>query len=140
MASGQVRLRLDLGKLQARAGTLSKAAVKRAATAAERRVRANIIQSDLMNTGEMLNKVQQRDIPSPLLYPRVAVGSSAPHVKYPEFGTRAHGPVKASALRFKPKGSNVFVFAKWVRGVQPYRFMRRALDAMRPSDFEQGGI
>lgn len=138
--AGQVRLRIDLGKLNALAGTVSRDAVRRGASAAERRARANILTSDLVNTGELLNKMQQKDVPGNPLYPKVAVGSSAPHAKYPEFGTRAHGPARASVMRFKPKGSSTFVFAKWVRGVKPYRFMRRALDMMRPTDFEQGGI
>lgn len=70
------------------------------------------------------------------LHSKVAVGTPVPYVKYQEFGTRAHGPVRAKMLRFRPKGSAEYVFAKWVRGVQPARFMRKALAALRPSDFE----
>lgn len=54
---------------------------------------------------------------------------------YQEYGTRAHGPVRAKALRFKPKGSSKYVFAKWVRGVPAKRYMQRAFDSLRESDF-----
>lgn len=133
---GQVRLRLDLGKLNAQVGFISREAVRKGATAAERRVRANIITDDLVNTGGMLNSVQQKDLPGPMLFPRTAIGPAATVAKFPEYGTRGHGPVRAKALRFQPKGSQRIVFAKWVRGVRAYQFMRRSLDAMRPTDFE----
>lgn len=136
MAAGRVRLRLDLGKLNAKAGVVSAEAVKRAADRTEQRVRSNIAADDLINSGGLINSVTQRDIPGNALLPRRAIGSPKPYVKYPERGTRAHGPVRARALRFQPKGSGRVVFAKWVRGVRAYGFMKRALDQLRPTDFE----
>lgn len=53
----QVRLRLDLGRLQAYGGLVSRQAVNRAADATERRVRANIISSNAVASGQMLDKV-----------------------------------------------------------------------------------
>jgi len=50
-------------------------------------------------------------------------------------GTRDHGPVRARLLRFKPKGSGVYVFAKRVRGVTPSKFLTRALSRLTASDF-----
>lgn len=132
----QVRLRLDLGRLQAYGGLVSRQAVNRAADATEGRVRANIISSNAVASGQMLDKVQQKDIPGNPMFPRTAIGSSAPHTKFPEFGTRAHGPKRAKVMVFRPKGSGHTVFARWVRGVYPRRFMRRALDQLRPTDFE----
>lgn len=58
---------------------------------------------------------------------------------YQEFGTRDHGPTRAKALRFKPKGSQGFVFAKWVRGVKPAHFMRDAARALSINDFLRVG-
>lgn len=134
--ANRVRLRLDHGKLTATVGPMARSSARKAAGVSVRRVRANILADGLVDSGDMLAGVQQRDVPSPAMFPKVAVGSPAPHVKFPEFGTRAHGPVRASRLRFTPKGSGRVVYAKWVRGVRPRRFMRRALDAIRPTDFE----
>jgi hypothetical protein len=50
-------------------------------------------------------------------------------------GTRDHGPVRARLLRFKPKGSGVYVFARRVRGVTPSKFLTRALSRLSASDF-----
>jgi hypothetical protein len=60
-----------------------------------------------------------------------------PYVNYIEFGTAPHVilPKRALALRFKPKGSSKYVFAKRVQhpGTRPYRMLKRAwqLDAHR---------
>lgn len=51
---------------------------------------------------------------------------SKPYALYVEYGTRKHiiVPRRAFALRFKPKNSSTFVFAKRVRhpGTRPYKF------------------
>lgn len=54
---------------------------------------------------------------------------------YQHEGTRDHGPVRARLLRFKPKGSGVFVFARRVRGVTPSKFLTKALARLTASDF-----
>jgi len=50
-------------------------------------------------------------------------------------GTQAHGPRRARMLRFKPKGSGVFVFAHRVRGVTPSKFLTKALARLTAADF-----
>lgn len=47
------------------------------------------------------------------------------YASFLEYGTRAHGPVKANFLRFKVPGGMV-VYTKWVRGITPRPFMREA--------------
>ena len=137
MANVNVRIRIDHPTMRAHVGKLSKTAVQRGATAAEERYRANIRATDRIDSGKMVNTVQQRDVPGrSVMQPAIAVGTPVPYVKFQEYGTRAHGPVRAKYLRFKPKGSSSFVFAKWVRGVRPARFAQNALDMMRPTDFE----
>jgi hypothetical protein len=63
------------------------------------------------------------------------VGSDLDYAIYQHEGTRDHGPVRARLLRFKPKGSGVFVFAKRVRGVRPSKFLTRALERLNIGDF-----
>ena len=38
-------------------------------------------------------------------------------------------------MRFKPKGKNYFVFAKWVRGVKAAHFMSKAASRLTARDF-----
>lgn len=137
MARSHIRLRINHSQSRAYAGLASRAAVEKAAVLAEQRYRNNILAADLVDTRELIDSVQRQHVPgSTLLTPAIAIGAAAKHAVFHEFGTRAHGPVKAKMLRFKPKGSSTFVFAKWVRGVRPTKFAQRALDMTRPTDFE----
>lgn len=62
---------------------------------------------------------------------RVVAGSeSIPQAHYQEFGTVAHGPVRARAMHFIWRGEEIF--AKWVRGCTPLRWMSRATDLALP--------
>ncbi len=66
----------------------------------------------------------------------VIVGTNVNYAMYQHEGTGIYGPhgtpivpVRARALRFRPRGSTDFVFAKSVRGTPPTFFLRRALVA-----------
>lgn len=60
----------------------------------------------------------------------VAGGPGIPQAHFQEFGTVAHGPVRAKAMHFIWKGEEIF--AKWVRGCTPLRWMSRATDLALP--------
>lgn len=60
--------------------------------------------------------------------------------KYAEYQEEGTGPgriypKRAKYLRFKPKGSKVFIFAKSVAPVKGAHFMRKALQQLKVSDF-----
>lgn len=66
----------------------------------------------------------------------VLVGSNVNYAMFQHEGTGIYGPhgtpivpVQARFLRFQPKGSSVFVYARSVRGNPPTFFLRRALIA-----------
>lgn len=136
MAGSRVNLTLFTGRFPTVVGPLAGAAVQRAAVIAKGRVEQNIQSDGLVASGQMRDGIVTEPGPqSDPMRPTQDVRSTAKHTMFQEAGTRAHGPVRAKAMRFKPKGSNVFVFAKWVRGVPARHFMRRAKDAVRVSDF-----
>lgn len=54
-------------------------------------------------------------------------GSDAHYAGYLEDGTRAHGPVHAKYLVWRGNKGEL-IFAKWVRGIKPYRVWGRAID------------
>src|SRR5688500_19538142 len=68
------------------------------------------------------------------------VGSPLEYALYVHQGTGLYGPKgyyirprkKGGVLRFKPKGASAFVFAKFVRGQRPQRFLVEALEAVSP--------
>lgn len=56
------------------------------------------------------------------------VETTVPYAKFLEFGTRAHGPKTKKALRFKDSGGK-WVYAKWVKGIQPRNMFKGGVDA-----------
>jgi hypothetical protein len=116
------------------------------AQAVRGRAMGNIIRLGRIDTGKMITQLQVRRAPAlaAKFGPNGAayvVGTNAksedgfPYPIVQEKGSKAHGPVKAKFLVFKPKGSSSFVFAKKVRGVRPGHFMRDAVRASKVSDF-----
>lgn len=64
------------------------------------------------------------------------VVNDADHAIYQHEGTR--GPIlprRARVLRFTPKGGGGFVYARQVRGVEGIKFLTKALEQLRASDF-----
>lgn len=66
----------------------------------------------------------------------VLVGTNVHYAGWQHEGTGIYGPhgqpivpVRATYLRFIPKNSSTFVYAKEVRGTMPTYFLRRALPA-----------
>lgn len=113
----------------------SGAAAKRGAERCRERVRSNITSSGRVNTGAMRSNISIRPLKSTGTVESYSVSTNSDYASFQNDGTRAHGPVHARFLVFKPKGSNTMVFAKRVRGVAPARFMERALAGMTLSDY-----
>lgn len=70
-------------------------------------------------------------------------GNDAPYAGFLEDGTRAHGPVHAKFLVWTGRDGKP-IFAKWVRGIRPYKVWTRAInassnqvDAIIQRDFEK---
>lgn len=99
------------------------------------RVRENIRAAGRVNTGRMVSSVKATRDTRDRLNPAYIVGPRVAYAKYQDLGTRGHGPVRAKFLRFKPKGSDKFVYAKWVRGVPAAHFMAKAVASTHLSDF-----
>lgn len=134
MARG-VRIRLNQAQLTQVVGSQARAAAHRAAHVARSRARNTLSAAGRYDTGDLDRTMTVKEVTKNELHPQFAVGSPVFYAKFQEFGTRAHGPVVAKKLRFKPKGSDSFVFAEWVRGVTALRFMYKALKSLTVYDF-----
>lgn len=135
MSQTRVEITIDQGAIQRVAGQVSQRAAYRAASVTRDRARANFTRKGRTGTGKLNRSIAVRDRGITRHGRTYAVGSNLHYAKYQEYGTRAHGPVRAKFLRFKPKGSSTFVFAKWVRGIKPAHALRDAYRALRVSDF-----
>lgn len=104
---------------------------------------SNVRQSGRVDSGRMIAGTQVRRVNrGDGLRRTYEVASTARSARdgfnYPaaqEHGTRAHGPVVASAMVFTPKGGGGVVFAQWVRGVTPGNFMLNAWRGCTVTDF-----
>lgn len=110
-------------------------AVSRAAGRVRDEAKKEITAQGRVDTGKMRQSGRTQKVSGPS-------GGSWYEVEFPgdvawfqHEGTREHGPRRARILRFKPKGSSGFVFAHRVRGVTASKFLTRALQRLRASDF-----
>lgn len=132
----RARLSLDAARVRGEVGALALAAATRGAHVAAERAKINLAAKGRIDTGALQRDIRvDPTVIGPPLRPTFRVGTDLPYAVFQEEGTRAHGPVRARFLRFKPKGSSTFVFARWVRGITPAHYMRDALASMRPGDF-----
>lgn len=131
----RVRVQYQLGPATRVIGELVDESTYRAAQRVRGRAMSNIRALGRVDTGEMIRGLQVRKTRAAALWPQYTVESTARHTGWQEDGTRAHGPVRADFLVFQIRGAGPVIFAKWVRGVPPGHFMRRAMDAATPADF-----
>lgn len=131
-----VRVQYNLGPATTVIGEIVDAATYRAAQRVRGRAMSNIRSLGRVDTGAMIRGLQVRKTGAAgPLWPQYTVESTVRHTGWQEDGTRAHGPVRADFLVFQVRGAGPVIFAKWVRGVTPGHFMRRAMDAATPADF-----
>lgn len=136
MVKVNVRVRMD-GKatVECASGHASRAAYNGSQRFAGK-VRQEIRAAGRVDTGRMVNSVKAtRDTRRDRLRPAYIVGPRVGYAKFQDLGTRAHGPKHKKFMRFKPKGKNYFVFAKWVRGVKAAHFMAKAASKLSARDF-----
>lgn len=135
---GGVSVRFTFNEQQFRQMTESGSiaqATWRAAGKVRDQAKQNITDDGRVDTGRMRASIQSerwRGRTGGVWY---RVGTNVSYALYQHEGTRDHGPRRAQMLVFKPKGSNVVVFAKRVRGVQASKFLTRALESLSASDF-----
>lgn len=125
----------EYSRLVARGGPVDQS-VRRAAGRTRDRAKRIITAKGRVDTGRLRNSIVAEHSRSNATQVWWVVGSNLEYAAYQEDGTRAHGPRRARVLRFKPKGSNSFVFAKRVRGVKPAKFLQGALNQLKESDFD----
>lgn len=125
------RLEIDPRKVDRVVGTMTRGMVEKGTTAAMNYAK-DFAPRD---TGRLANSIVSVVEKRGFLHYVGTIYSHEEYALYQEKGTRAHGPVRAKYLRFKPKGSSTYVFAKWVRGVPATKYMERALEWLSMSDF-----
>lgn len=130
--SRAVKFELDNRKMQDVVGRLTNRAMTRGADAAVSRAKQNAP----VRTGNLQRSIIRSSVVSRgFMRWNVQIFTELPYAIYQEKGTRGARPVNAKVLRFKPKGSNTFVFAMKTGPVPATRFMERALNSVTTADF-----
>lgn len=106
-------------------------AARKGAYKAQSRVRSNIMAKNRIDTTRMFGQITVQ----PMGFAWYKVKSPQFYSVYQEWGVKPFGPKRAKYLRFKPKGSSSYVFAKRVRGFPPGHFFKDAVKAANVNDF-----
>jgi hypothetical protein len=135
MAGVSIRFKMneqEFRRMQ-QSGTISRA-VERAAGTVRDGAKRELTGQGRIDTGLLRQSIVTRRVSSSrgVFY---EVGSPLEYAIYQHEGTKAHGPRHARYLRFKPKGGGDFIFAKFVRGVRPSKFLTKALARLTVNDF-----
>lgn len=132
---GGFRFKLDQGAWNDVKSRARMEASRKAARATARRVQNEIRALGRVNSGKMVSSVTVQGPRQGGETTTFTVGSDLFYFWIQNDGTGPIYPVRAKFLRFKPKGSATFVFAKRTRGVPAGRFMEKASRGVRISDF-----
>lgn len=112
------------------------AAVERAAGKVRDRAKVHITRARRVDTGALRNSITSRRIrtrPGGVWY---EVGSDLPYAIYQHEGVT--GPIyprRAKVLRFKPKGSGAYVYARSVSGFSGVPYLTDAMKSLTRADF-----
>ena len=110
--------------------------VARAAGRVRDRSKANLTRAGRVDTGALRNSITVRQASSGAGRVTYQVGSDLRYALPQHQGVK--GPVlprRAKVLRFKPKGSNTFIFRPQTKGFKGVPYLRDALRSLKPSDF-----
>ncbi len=131
------RLDVDPGKLAAPGAPLN-LAMRRAGRKVVDQAKRNLTSGGHVDTGRLRNSGTWRleNVGKPSITALVIF-----ETRYATWVEKGNGPPgsfiyprRATLLRFKPKGSQAFVYARRVRASKPTEFLTKALDALKPGD------
>lgn len=135
MGRTQVKVSIDRAALNSFLGTTLHRAVQAAAVRSTARARSYITAAGRVEFGRLRDSVTWR--PKTLTNRRVEyeVGSWLHYAGYQERGIGPVYPVRAKVLRWRLKGTNVYIFRPRSSGFRGAFYMRDTLRALNPGDF-----
>lgn len=112
------------------------AAVAKAAQRIRNQAVLIISKEGRVNTGKLRQSIHAQKISATATEVVWEIASRLPYSGYQHEGVQ--GPIyprRAKALRFKPKGSGVYIFAKSVKGFEGIYYLKKPLEALTVRDF-----
>lgn len=136
MSGSYVKIKLDEKLLNPFLVDVTNTSAKRAAQRARDRARENITRAGRVDTGRMRDSIRIHVTRTDPKGSEYTIGSEVPYTSFQEEGIGPVYPVRARVLRFKPKGSSVFIFRPRTKGFLGAHFLRDALRSVTLRDFE----
>lgn len=137
MATTTVKVRLDPSKLNPYLVQVADASAYRAASRVAARANANVRAAGRVATGQLAQSYVARQSRNPRGQFQAGYEVSSPleRALWQEEGIGPVVPKRASVLRFKPKGSSVFIFRPRTKGFPGAHQLRDAYNAIGLSDY-----
>ena len=130
---------IDSYKVRELSRTISDQAGRAAANLARDRARANLLRARRYRTGALLLSIEVTEFRRRKGGAGFRVGSTLPYAYWQEEGIGPVYPVKAKVLRFRPKGSNTFIFRPRTKGFKGAHYLRNAFKSIKVQDFRPNG-
>lgn len=111
-------------------------AVDNAGQVTKIRAQMVIVEEGRVDTGAMLNSLKNERVSSGPVEWSVEIRTGVPYAGFQHDGIGPVTPKKAKVLRFKPKGSAGYVFARRTKGFPGIFFLTEALERLDVDDFE----
>lgn len=132
----QVQMHIDDKVLRTYLGKVSYGGLRRAGEETVNRAKRAIAKGGRIRTGNMYFSVNaSRPVETRSGLWITEISAPTPYTDFQRFGIGPVYPVRAKALRFRPKGSAFYVFAKRTRGFEGLDFLKIAARQIRLSDF-----
>lgn len=135
MARSSVRVKMDRRVIDGMLADVTDASAGRAARRVQQQVSRNIVSSGRVRSGAMRDSIRSRRVSHTNRQTTYEVYSDLPYTIFQEEGIGPVTPVKAKVLRFKPRGSNVFIFRPRTKGFKGAHFFRQARAQITLDDF-----
>jgi HK97 gp10 family phage protein len=130
-----LKVTIDARKLNTLTNKVTDQCARKAAGITRDRARSNLVMAGRTNTGKLAASITTRKRASPAGRAIYDVGSPLSYARYQEEGTRGVPARPGQILRFKPKGSAVFIFRPRTKGIKGVHFLRNAYRSLTKQDF-----
>lgn len=130
------KVTVDSAKLRRALTNIAEAASERAAKNLRAKIREEIIMSGRIDTGEMMERIDvDHAVPHGPNQRRWAVRPKTKQFRFQDRGTRGTPYRPGQVLRFKPKGSGVYIFRKSSGPISAAHFLKKAQARMSAKDW-----
>ena len=135
MAHKSVRYSIDSRKINKISKEINYKSAEKAANIVVMNARDNLVKAGRYRTGALLLSLKAKTVLRANGRVAFLVGSDMPYAVFQEKGVGPFGPKRAKVLRFKPKGSGAYVFARYVKGFKGAFYFKKALAKVNIRDF-----